>query len=97
MTVQGALWLAKQLSLNLNFSFVNRIRYFSYQVATQLPSRGWVDPVPDPIFPEKFLGYSQESNPGPLGMQSDVLTTIPNRWSNVHIHGLFDRKQIQRM
>ena len=45
----GALWLAKRLSLNLNFSFLNRIRYFSYQVATQLPSRGWVDPVPDPI------------------------------------------------
>ena len=81
LTVQGALWLAKRLSLNLNFSFLNRIRYFSYQVATQLSSRGWVDPVPDPILPEKFLGYSRESNPGPLGWQSDVLTTIPNRWS----------------
>ena len=81
MAVQGALWLAKSLSLNLNFSFLNWIRYFSYQVATQLSSRGWVDPVPDPILPEKFLGYSQESNPGLLGWQSDVLTTIPNRWS----------------
>ena len=81
MTIQGALWLAKHLSLNLNFSFLNRIRYSSYQVATQLSSRGWVDPIPDPILPEKFLGYSRESNPGPLGWQSDVLTTIPNRWS----------------
>ena len=58
-------------------------RYFSCQVASQLSSRGWVDPAPDPILPEKFLGYSQESNPGPLGWQSDVLTTrpIPNRWA----------------
>ena len=83
MTVQGALWLAKRLSLNLNFSFLNRISYFSYQVATQLSSRGWVDPIPDPILPEKFLRYSRESNPGPLGWQSDVLTTIPNRWSSI--------------
>ena len=40
-----------------------------------------MDPVPDPILLEKFLGYSRESNPGPLGWLSDVLTTIPNRWS----------------
>ena len=38
-----------------------------------------MDPVPDPILPEKFLGYSRESNPAPVGWQSDVLTTIPNR------------------
>ena len=82
MTVQRALWLANRLSLYLNFSFLNRIHYFSYQVATQLSSRGWVDPVPDPILPEKFLGYSWESNPESFGWQSDVLTTIPNRWSS---------------
>ena len=81
----GGLVASKHLSLNLNFSFLNRIRYFSYQVATQLSSWGWVDPVPDPILLEKFLGYSQESNPGPLGWQSDVLTTIPNRWSKCKI------------
>ena len=79
MTVQAALWLVQRLSLNLHFSFLTGFRYFSYQVATQLSSRGWVDPVPDPILPEKILGYSRESNPGPLGWQSDVLTTIPNR------------------
>jgi hypothetical protein len=28
--------------------FLDRSRYFSYQVAPQLYSRGWVDPVPDP-------------------------------------------------
>ena len=77
MTVQGALRLGKRLSLNVNFSFLNWTRYFSYQVATQLSLRGRVDPVPDLILPEKFLGYSRESNPGPLGWQSDVITTIP--------------------
>ena len=41
-----------------------------------------MDPVPDPILPEKFLWYSRESNPGSLGWQSDVLTTLPNKRSN---------------
>ena len=36
-----------------------------------------MDPVPDPRVPKKILGYSRESNPGPLGWQSDVLTSIP--------------------
>ena len=75
------MWLAKRLSLNLNFSFINRISLLLIQIATQLSSRGWVDPVLDPILPEKFLGYSRESNPGSVGWQSDVLTTIPNRRS----------------
>ena len=74
MAAQGALWLAKRLSLNLSFSFLNRISLLLNQVATQLSSRGWVNPVLDPILPKKFLGYSRESNPAPLGWQSDVLT-----------------------
>jgi hypothetical protein len=32
----------------VNFSFLDRSRYFSFQVAPHLSSRGWVDPVPDP-------------------------------------------------
>ena len=47
--------------------FLTGFRYFSYEIATQLSSRGWVDPVPEPILPETFLGYSWGSNPGPLG------------------------------
>ena len=86
MGVQGALWLAKCLSSALILVFLTGFRYFSYQVATQLSSRGWVDPVPDPILSEKCLGYSLESNPGPLGWQSDVLTTIPNRRSVLTIN-----------
>ena len=40
---------------SLNSVYLTGFRYFSYQVATQLSLRGWVDPVPDPILPEKFL------------------------------------------
>ena len=67
--------VSKRYPSTLISVFLTGFRYFSYQAATQLASRGWVDPVPDPILLEKFLGYSRESNPGPLGWQSDVLTT----------------------
>ena len=64
-----------------------------------------MDPVPDPILPETFLGYRRESNPGPLACQSDVLTTIPNRLSviiiiiiiiNLHMYETyFVRRQVK--
>ena len=85
MAVQAALWLAKHLSLNFNFSFLNRISILlissSYPIVS---SRGWEDPIPDTILPEKFLGYSRKSNPGPLGWESDALTTILNRRSYIY-------------
>jgi hypothetical protein len=36
-----------------NLDFLDRSRYFFYQVAPQLYSRGWVDPVPDPLLLRK--------------------------------------------
>ena len=45
----GDILVSKSLCLNLNFSFINRIRYLLYRVATKLSSRGWVDSVLDPI------------------------------------------------
>ena len=74
-----ALWLAKHFLSTLISVFLTGFHYYSYQVTTQLSSKGWVDPVLDPILPEKFLWYSQELKPGPLGWQSSVLTTLPNR------------------
>jgi hypothetical protein len=35
------------------FDFLARSRYFFFQVAPQLYSRGWVDPVPDPLLTRK--------------------------------------------
>jgi hypothetical protein len=37
----------------VNLGFVDRSRYFFFQVAPQLWSRGWVDPVPDPLLVRK--------------------------------------------
>ena len=64
MAVQVALRLAKRYPSTLISVFVIGFRYFSYQVSNQLSSRGWGDPVPDAILPEKILGYSRDSNPG---------------------------------
>jgi hypothetical protein len=36
-----------------NFDFLDRSRYYFFQVAPQLPSRGWVNPVPDPLLLKK--------------------------------------------
>jgi hypothetical protein len=32
-----------------NVDFLDHSRYFFFQVPPQLYSRGWVDPVPDPL------------------------------------------------
>jgi hypothetical protein len=37
-----------------NLGFLDRSRYFFFQVAPHLYSRGWVDPVPDPLLLRKF-------------------------------------------
>jgi hypothetical protein len=39
--------------LGRNLGFIDRCRYFSFQVAPQLYSRGWVGPVPDPLLLRK--------------------------------------------
>jgi hypothetical protein len=36
-----------------NFDFLDRGRYYFFQVAPQLSSRGWVDPVPHPLLLRK--------------------------------------------
>jgi hypothetical protein len=45
-------------------NLIDPSRYFSFQVAPHLSSRGWVDPVPDPLLLRK--SGSQESSSGPL-------------------------------
>jgi hypothetical protein len=42
-------WSAQRILKAVNLGFLDRSRYFSIQVAPQLSSRGWVDPVPDPL------------------------------------------------
>jgi hypothetical protein len=50
--------------------YLDRGRYFSFQVAPQLYLRGWVGPVPDPLFLRK--SGSRESNPDLLMCSQDL-------------------------
>jgi hypothetical protein len=49
-----------------NLSFLDRSRYFLIQVAPHLSSRGWADPVPDPLLLKKYL-VSSGIEPGTFG------------------------------
>jgi hypothetical protein len=46
--------------------FLDRIRYFFFQVALQLYSRGSVDPVPDPLLLRNLVTPRIEHGPLPL-------------------------------
>ena len=86
MSVQGALWLAKHLSLNLNFSFLNRISLFLISSSYPIVLTRLGVPRSRPLyFQKKFLGYDWELSAGPLRWQSDMLTTIPKRRSDSNI------------
>jgi hypothetical protein len=58
--------------------FLDRSRYFCFQVAPQLYSRGYVVPVPDPLLHRKS-GPGVE--PWPLDLQPGTLITRPQRRS----------------
>ena len=43
------MWSAQWIPTAVNLCFLDQSRYLFIQVAPQLTSRGWVDPVPDPL------------------------------------------------
>jgi hypothetical protein len=45
LRVEGVAWSAQRIPTAVNLCFLDRSRYFFIQVAPQLSSRGWVDPV----------------------------------------------------
>jgi hypothetical protein len=49
LRVEGVAWSAQRIPTVVNLGFLDRRRYFFIQVAPQLSSRGWVDPVLDPL------------------------------------------------
>jgi hypothetical protein len=57
-----------------NLGFLDRCRYFFYQVAPQLYSRGWVDPVLGPLL---FFLVVPGIEPGPPDLLPRTLTTRP--------------------
>ena len=50
---RGVTWSAPRIPTAVNLCFLDRSRYLFIQVAPQLTSRGWVDPVPDPLLLRK--------------------------------------------
>jgi hypothetical protein len=56
--------------------FLDRSRYFFFEVAPQLYSRGWVDPVPDPLFLRKSGNAGNRTRTsGSVARNSDHCTT----------------------
>jgi hypothetical protein len=47
-------WSAQRIPTSVNPGFLDRSRYSFIQVAPQLSSWGWVDPVPDPLLLRKL-------------------------------------------
>jgi hypothetical protein len=47
-------WSEQRIPTAVNLGFLDRSRYFFFQAAPQLSSRGWVDPVPDPLLLRKY-------------------------------------------
>jgi hypothetical protein len=50
LRVKDVAWSAHRIPTAVNFGFPDRSRYFFIQVAPQLSSRGWVDPVSQKIW-----------------------------------------------
>jgi hypothetical protein len=54
-----------------NLEFLYRSRYFFFQVAPQLYSRGWVDPVPDPLLRKSGSARNRTRTSGSVTGNSD--------------------------
>jgi hypothetical protein len=64
----------------VNLSFLDRSRYFFFQVAPHLSSQGLSGPRSRSTATQK-IWQRRESNPEPMGLQPGSLTTRPQRWS----------------
>jgi hypothetical protein len=49
----GVAWSAQRILPVVSLGFLDRSHYYFFQVAPQLSSWGWVDPVPDPLLLSK--------------------------------------------
>jgi hypothetical protein len=47
--IKGVAWSARRIPYGRILGFLDRSCYFFFQVAPQLYSQGWMDPVPDPL------------------------------------------------
>jgi hypothetical protein len=56
LLIDGVAWSAQRIPTAVNLGFLVQSCYFSTQVALQLSSRGWVDPVPEPLLLRSSAG-----------------------------------------
>jgi hypothetical protein len=49
LRVEDVAWSGQRILTAVNLGFLDRSHHFFIQVVPQLSSRGWVDPVPDPL------------------------------------------------
>jgi hypothetical protein len=61
----------------VNLSFLDRSRYFFFQVVPHLPARGWVDPVSDPLLLRKCVSAWDRSRD--LWVSSQELWPLDHR------------------
>jgi hypothetical protein len=77
--MKGVAWSAERIPPVVNLGFLDRSRYYFFQAAPQLSSRGWVDPVPDPLLLRKS---------GSAGNQTQDLWTCSQKlWPPDHRGG----------
>jgi hypothetical protein len=53
LRIEAVAWSEQRIPTAVNLCFLDRSCYFSIQVAPQLYSRRWMDPVPDPLLLRK--------------------------------------------
>jgi hypothetical protein len=87
-TFAGVTWSAQRIPTAIKLGFLYRSRYFFIQVAPQLSSRGWVDPVPDPLFLRKSGRAGNRNRTRNLWICSQKL------WPLDHTGGLSQNKTI---
>jgi hypothetical protein len=63
LCIEVVKWLPWRISTAVILRFLDRSRYFFFQVGLQLYSRDWVDPVPDHYFSENLVAPGIELGP----------------------------------
>jgi hypothetical protein len=72
LRIEGATWSAWRIPTAV---FLDRSRYFFSQVATQLYSRGWLDPVPKPLLLRKSINDGNRTRSSEFAAKSQRRST----------------------
>jgi hypothetical protein len=84
LRIEGVEWSAQRIPTAVDFGFLDRSLYFSIQVASQLSSRGWVVPVPDPLLLRKSGRAGNRTRN--LRICSQELWPLDHRGGRIHYH-----------